>query len=171
MKVRPIAEKGNSSSSDKMRDLSKADQYLTSLIHMFMYCIGLNPYKFNKETGEVSFKWISWETIWALARLIVFNAPFSFLPIILLLCFGAEEFKPTEEMSQPENTTSQDANATTQHISTSTVWLAVISIEYISCYSYFILFRAAKKWTSDFWDVPEHRNRFLFFKVSNNLFW
>ena len=144
MKVTPVSQKGNSS-SDKMKDRSKADQYLTFLIHMFMYCIGLNPYKINKETGEISFKWISWETIWALTRLILFNAPLSFLPIILLICFRAEEFKQPEEMSQDENTTSLDVNTTTQHVSTSTVFLAVVSIEYISCYSYFILFRAAKK--------------------------
>ena len=81
--------------------------------------------------------WKTSQTIWSLTRLIVTNAPFSFLPIVLFACFGAEEWNP-EEMSQ-------HANVTSGQWSESPIILGVFGVEIISGYSYFILFRAAKK--------------------------
>ena len=135
MKVTPLEQKGIS--DKKMTNCSKADQHFVFGIHTLTRFLGLSPYEMNKETGELSFRWISCETIWSLTRLIITNAPFSFLPIVLFACFGVEEWKPEE--------TSQHANMTSGHVSTSPIFLAVLGVELISGYSYFILFRAAKK--------------------------
>ena len=135
MKVAPVDQKGKT--KEKMKNVSKTDQYLVSGFHMFMYCLGLSPYKVNKETGEVSFKWFSCETIWSLVRLVVFNSPFSFLPLVLAGLFGTEEWKK-EDLGG-------FSNVTDTQMSTTTVFLVVSSVEYISTYSFFVLSRAAKK--------------------------
>ena len=132
MKVTPMRQKAN-----KMKKYSKADQYFVFAIHTLTVCLGVSPFKFNKQTGEISFKWFSCETICSLVRLLVFNAPFSFLPVILMFFFGEGEWEPEER--------SRFVNVTSQHVSKSTVFMAVVTVEYVSCYSYFILFRAAKK--------------------------
>ena len=135
----------------KMKNRSKAEQYLIFGILTLVIFVWLSPYKINKATGEFSFRWISWGTIWSLARLVIFNAPLSFLPLLLLVFYGPlsvpsrlllvfygpGEWKP-EELQQ-------FVNATSEQTSTSTVAIAVCAVEYISCYSYFILSKAAKK--------------------------
>ena len=135
MKVTPVEQNGIP--KNKMKICSKVDQHFLFGIHTLARCLGMSPYKMDKETGELSFRWISCETIWSLTRLIVTNAPFSFLPIVLFACFGAEEWNP-EEMSR-------QANMTSGHWSESPIILGVFGVEIISGYSYFILFRAAKK--------------------------
>ena len=64
--------------------------------------------------------------------------------MVLFVCFGAEELEHEE--------TSRHANITSEYVSIPTVFLSVLSIELISTFSYFILFRAAKKWISQFQD-------------------
>ena len=135
MKIASVEQKRNH--EEKMKNRSKAEQYLIFGIHTLAIFVGLSPYKINKATGEFSFRWISWEAIWSLARLVVFNTPLSFLPLLLLAFYGPGEWKP-EELQQFVNATSEQA-------STSTVAIAVCAVEYISCYSYFILSKAAKK--------------------------
>ena len=135
MKIASVEQKRNH--EEKMKNRSKAEQYLIFGIHTLVIFVGLSPYKINKATGEFSFRWISWEAIWSLARLVVFNAPLSFLPLLLLVFYGPGEWKP-EELQQ-------FVNATSEQTSTSTVAIAVCAVEYISCYSYFILSKAAKK--------------------------
>jgi len=88
MKVTPAEQKGIP--ENKMENRSKADQYFLFGINALAWCLGLFPFKMNKETGELSFRWISSETIWALIRLVATNAPFSFLPIVLFACFGTD---------------------------------------------------------------------------------
>ena len=134
MKVSPVDEKAKS--EEKMKNGWKIDQYLAFGIYIFMYSIGLNPYKINKETGEISFKWLSYETFWSLVRLVLFNSPFSFLPVVLASLFGRDELTK-EELGRFTNMTAMQA-------STGPVYAVVFSIEYISTYSFFILSRAAK---------------------------
>ena len=57
--------------------------------------------------------------------------------LLLLAFYGPGKWKP-EELQQ-------FVNATSEQTSTSTVAIAVCAVEYISCYSYFILSKAAKK--------------------------
>ena len=66
MKVTPVEQKIHS--DEKMPNRSKADVYLAFGIHALVNCIGLSPYKIRKETGEISFKWFSCETISSLIR-------------------------------------------------------------------------------------------------------
>ena len=70
-------------------------------------------------------------------RLVVFNSPVSFLPVILGVVYGPEELRSDEGKS---------GNATNQTIHVeSTVYLVVYAVEYISSYTFFILQRTAKK--------------------------
>ena len=156
MKVAPVDQKAKT--EDKMKNESKADQYLLSGIHMFVYCLGLSPYKINWDTGEVSFRWFSCETISSLIRLVLFNSPFSFLPIVLFAFFGIAEWENQEwgELADVKNGTTSNAtsnatlNATSNSAftgaSTSTlVYQILFTLEYISCYSFFFLSKVAKK--------------------------
>ena len=157
MKVAPVDQK--TMTGDKMKNGSKADQYLLPGIHMFVYCLGLSPYKINWETGEVSFKWFSSETIWSLVRLVLFNSPFSFLPIVLFAFFGIAEWENQEwgvknvttTLNATLNATSNATlNATSNSASTgastsSEVYQILSSLEYIFCYSLFFLSKVAKK--------------------------
>ena len=135
MKVVPVDQKAKT--KEKMKNYSKIDQYLAFGIYTFVYCLGLNPYKINKETGEVSFRWFSWETIWSLIRLVTFNSPFSFLPVLLAGLFGRDEWE-AEELGGLTNVTDVTEK-------TATVYVGVTTVEYISTYSFFVLSRAAKK--------------------------
>ena len=145
MKVVPVDQKAKT--GEKMKNHSKIDQYLAFGIYTFVYCLGLNPYKVNKETGEVSFKWFSWETIWSLIRLVIFNSPFSFLPAVLDGLFGTDEWE-TEELGGLTNVTDVTEK-------TATVYVLVSSVEYISTYSFFVLSRAAKNWSSPIFCVGD----------------
>ena len=147
MEVAPVHQKGN----PERKTRSNVDEYFVLAIHTLATCIGLNPYKIDKETGEVSFRWISRETLWSLIRLVVFNSPFSFLPVIFAALYAPAEWKPEE----------RSGFATSNSTATSTVYFAVCAVEYISCYSYFVLSGAAKKEISDFnkgilWDLESN---------------
>ena len=111
MEVAPVHQRGN----PERKNHSKADQYFVLAIHMLVICFGLNPYKIDKETGEVSFRWISRETLWSLIRLVLFNSPLSFLPVIFAALYVPAEWKPEEG--------SGFANATSDSTATSTVYL------------------------------------------------
>ena len=155
MKVAPVDQKAKN--EEKMKNRSKTGQYLQSGIHMFMYCLGLSPYKINKETGEVSFKWFSSETIWSFVRLIVFNSPFSFLPVVLFAYFGPDEWVGMTASSNSTlnatlnstfnatlNTTLNATSITNHKLPNALMYTILISIENISCYSFFILPKVAK---------------------------
>ena len=146
MKVAPVDQKAKN--EEKMKNGSKTGQYLQSGIHMFMYCLGLSPYKINKETGEVSFKWFSCETFWSLVRLVVFNSPFSFLPVVFFVAFGRDEWGGVAEVDNMtatlNSTLNATSNATSSAVGTGLVYKILCAIEYISCYSFFILTKVAK---------------------------
>ena len=155
MKVAPVDQKAKT--EERMKNVSKIDQYLVSGIHVFMYCLGLSPYKVNKETGEVSFKWFSCETFWSLVRLVVFNSPFSFLPVVFFVAFGRDEWSGVAEVKEMNatlnsasalnatlNTTLNATSITKNELPNALMYTILISIENISCYSFFILPKAAK---------------------------
>ena len=130
MKVAPDVGK-------KLENPTKINQYLQYGIGMFASFLGLLPFKIDRETWALSFRWISSETIWSLVRLVVFNSPLSFLPVILGVVFGPEELRSDEGKS---------GNSTNQTIYVEpTVYLVVYAVEYISSYTFFILQRTAKK--------------------------
>ena len=130
MKVAPAEENG-------VGNPTKINKFLQYGVGIFVGFFGLFPFKKNKETWELSFRWISSETIWSLVRLVVFNSSLSFLPVILGVVYG-----PGEWSSQEGGL----GNLTNQTISVApTVYLVVYAVEYISSYTYFILQRSAKK--------------------------
>ena len=110
IQVSPVDQKAKT--EDKMRNESKTDQYLVYGMHMFIFCLGLSPYKINKETGEVFFRWFSCKTIWSLIRLVLFNSPFSFLPVVLFAFFGTAELKQ-EDLGGFSNCTSSSMSRST----------------------------------------------------------
>ena len=152
MKVSPVDEKAKS--EEKMKNGWKIDQYLAFGIYIFMYSIGLNPYKINKETGEISFKWLSYETFWSLVRLVLFNSPFSFLPVVLFLVFGMDEWdgmvnKLTNSTSNATMNATLNTTSTTAYGSDQ-VYKMLVAIEYISSYSFFILQKRCKSKLIDY---------------------
>ena len=133
MKVSPAAK---TKVHEKMHNSSKINQYLQHGFWMLAYWFGIIPFKIDKETWALSFRWISSETFWSLVRLVVINAPFSFLPVILWGVYGPAEWEKEGGF----------ANVTSQTTSNwPPVWFIVFAVEYISSYAYFILQRAAKK--------------------------
>ena len=126
MKVTPAAKK------ERGKDPSKIHQYLQCALGWLVVCVGLSPFKMDMETWEFSFRWISSETFWSLVRLVLFNSPFSFLPIILCGVYGPKEWE-TDDLGI--------SNFTNGSMSVST---AVFAVEYVSSYTYFILYRTAK---------------------------
>ena len=127
MKVSPAAK---TKVHEKMHNSTKINQYLQQGFWMLAYWFGISPFKIDKETWALSFRWISSETFWSLVRLVVINAPFSYLPVILWGVYGPAEWEKEGGF----------ANATSQTISKApTVWLIVFAVEYISSYAYFIL--------------------------------
>ena len=115
----------------KMETPSRINKYLQYCIGIPVYCFGLLPYKMDKETWEFSFRWISSETIWSLVRLVVFNSPFSFLPVILWGFYGPREWE-TEDFDFANMTSSLKSLEPT-------VSTIVFATEYVISYTYFIL--------------------------------
>ena len=148
MRVGTVGTQENSGKT--MQKNSEADQYLLTCIQGLVYFFGLAPYKYNKETWEISFRWFSSTTLWTLIRLVVFNAPFSFLPFILWAIYGpgVSDTADIEDNDDTEivNTTTTNSTASmpvnTANESTTImpmVFLVVHAVEYVSCYSIFIL--------------------------------
>ena len=145
-----VTRVGTGKNPDKaMQKYSMADQYLLTCIQGLVYFFGLAPYKYNKETWEISFRWFSSTTIWTLIRLVVFNAPFSFLPFILWSIYGqgiletadTEDNEDTEIANATINSTASMPVNTANESTTimPMVFLVVHAVEYVSCYSIFIL--------------------------------
>ena len=144
MKVSPEAK---TKVHEKMESSTKINQYLQQGFWMLAYWFGISPFKFDKETYAMSFRWISPETFWSLVRLVVINAPFSFLPVILWGVYGPAEWEKEGGFANATSKTTSDWPP---------VWFIVFAVEYISSYSYFVLQRAAKKEIFDANVFPTH---------------
>ena len=55
--------------------------------------LGFLPFHQNKLDQSFSFKWFSVATLFSFVRLVLFNSPFTILPIILFLSFGRREWE------------------------------------------------------------------------------
>ena len=90
IKVEPSMDTDGESKAQRGKKSRYANVFAMSVWTVAGF-LGLLPFKIDKETKECSFKWFSTETIFAFARLVLFNAPLSVLPCILfLLNFNAE---------------------------------------------------------------------------------
>ena len=90
IKVEPSMDTDEESKAQRGKKSRYANVFAMSVWTVAGF-LGLLPFKIDKETKECSFKWFSTETIFAFARLVLFNAPLSVLPCLLfLLNFNAE---------------------------------------------------------------------------------
>ena len=135
MKVAPIEHKNRL--DEKTQGSIKVNVCLVFVLRKLAMFLGIFPFDINKETGELSFKWFSLTTFLSLIRLLAFNFPFSVLPLLLITYFGPGEWS-SGEMEEITNTTLN---------STPTVYLVVASVEYMSCFFYFVLQEFAKSFT------------------------
>ena len=103
--------------------------------------LGLLPFKIDKESKECSFKWFSTKTIFAFARLVLFNIPLSVLPCVLfLLNFNAEWGGDDADENQ------WGKNNETGNLSSAEL---VQTIDYFSNFSLFFLSKLQKQNLSD----------------------
>ena len=61
------------------------------IILTFVKWTGLVPFSLNLETKSVNFKLVSWRTLFAFLRLVIFTFPFAILPFIFYACGFVEE--------------------------------------------------------------------------------
>ena len=138
MKVSPSEQKRR---SDKDRETSlKENRRLVFAFYTLAKCLGFSPYKQNKETRELSFKWISWETLLSLIRLVALNSPLSILPIVLGVFFGPGEWSEEELKDLMHSEISNKSSLP----ALPPVYVGVSVVEYLSYFSYFIL-KSCKK--------------------------
>ena len=90
IKVEPSMDTDGESKAQRGKKSRYANVFAMSVWTVAGF-LGLLPFKIDKETKECSFKWFSTKTIFAFARLVLFNIPLSVLPCVLfLLNFNAE---------------------------------------------------------------------------------
>ena len=90
IKVEPSMDTDEESKAQRGKKSRYANVF-AMLVWTVAAFLGLLPFKIDKETKEFSFKWFSTETIFAFARLVLFNVPLSILPCVLFLFnFNAE---------------------------------------------------------------------------------
>ena len=61
------------------------------IILTFVKWTGLVPFSLNLETKSVNFKLVSWRTLFAFLRLVIFTFPFAILPFIFYACGFVEQ--------------------------------------------------------------------------------
>ena len=90
IKVEPSMDTDGESKAQRGKKSRYANVFAMSVWTVAGF-LGLLPFKIDKETKECSFKWFSTKTIFAFARLVLFNIPLSVLPCVLFfLNFNAE---------------------------------------------------------------------------------
>ena len=90
IKVEPSMDTDGESKAQRGKKSRYANVFAMSVWTVAGF-LGLLPFKIDKKTKECSFKWFSTKTIFAFARLVLFNIPLSVLPCVLfLLNFNAE---------------------------------------------------------------------------------
>ena len=90
IKVEPSMDTDGESKAQRGKKSRYANAFAMSVWTVAGF-LGLLPFKIDKETKECSFKWFSTKTIFAFARLVLFNIPLSVLPCVLFfLNFNAE---------------------------------------------------------------------------------
>ena len=86
-KVRPLKQEGQHRSEN-----DTALWRVVSLVWDFARFLGFLPFHQNKHDQTFSFKWFSFATLFSFVGLVLFNSPFTILPIIFFLTFGRKEW-------------------------------------------------------------------------------
>ena len=132
MKVQPFDQKKISQKQTQKE--TKKVLYLKIFIWKTANVLGLAPFKIDKETHLLSFKWFSTKTALSLLRLVLFNSVLTILPVVLFLLNYKEEWGEDKPSWM-----GGDGNETS--ISTQEV---VTYGEYVCNYSYYILSQLQK---------------------------
>ena len=126
MKVNPLNEE-EQPRTEEQSTLRRVVSFVWSSSVFF----GFLPFHQNKRDHTFSFKFFSFTTIFTFARLVLFNFPFTFLPIILFLNFGGNEL----EQEQFEALLGIGNGTTT----TATMLETTLRVDYIIGFTLFIL--------------------------------
>ena len=133
MKVSPI--KQTLRFNKDIQKTKKVKRNLFFVFHMLATYLGFGPFKANKVTRELSFKWFSWDTLLCLIRLVALNSPLSILPIVLVVFFGPGEWGEEELKDLMHSDISNKSSLP----ALPAVTVTVAAVEYLSYFSYFIL--------------------------------
>ena len=88
MKVKPLQEE----EQHKLEDHSTLWRVVSAVWDVARF-LGFLPFHQNKLDKSFSFKWFSVATFLSFVRLVLFNSPFTILPIIFFLSFGRKEWE------------------------------------------------------------------------------
>ena len=137
IKVEPSME-GDEESKAQGGQKSRYANVFKILVWTVAGFLGLLPFKIDKETKECSFKWFSTETIFAFARLVLFNVPLSVLPCVLFfLNFNAEWGGDDTDKNQWAGKNNETGNLSSAEL--------VQTIDYFSNFSLFFLSKLQKQ--------------------------
>ena len=137
IKVEPSME-GDEESKAQGGQKSRYANVFIMLVWTVAGFLGLLPFKIDKETKECSFKWFSTETIFAFARLVLFNIPLSVLPCVLfLLNFNAEWGDDDDADKNQWGKNNETGNLSSAEL--------VQTIDYFSNFSLFFLSKLQKQ--------------------------
>ena len=144
IKVQPENHEGEFKPQES-KNTKLADFFVISVWSLAGF-LGLLPFKFDKETKNCSFKWISTETIFSFVRLVLFNFPFTVLPSIFFFLFINDEWR--DEPTDPFQWGKTNANGTNNNSSSNRGLSSaelVQTIDYFTNYSLFILSKLQKQ--------------------------
>ena len=138
MKVKPLKQE------EQLRSEDRSTLWrVISVVWEIARFLGLLPFHQKKNDQSFSFKWFSFTTLFSFTRLVIFNSPFTTLPVILFLIFGRDEWEEEqfEALLGMGNGTMSMSMVET-----------VLRLDYITTFSFYILSGVAKNH-----DWPERR--------------
>ena len=126
MKVKPLKEEEKPRSEDR-----STLWRVVSVVWDIARFVGLLPFHQKKDDQSFSFKWFSFTTLFSFTRLVIFNSPFTTLPIILFLSFGRNEWE--EEQFEALLGIGNGTMSMSPTVET------VLRVDYITSFSFYIL--------------------------------
>ena len=141
MKVKPLKQE------ERLRSEDRSTLWrVISVVWEIARFLGLLPFHQKKNDQSFSFKWFSFTTLFSFTRLVIFNSPFTTLPVILFLTFGRDEW---EEEEQFEALLGMGNGTMSMSMSMSMVE-TVLRVDYITTFSFYILSGVAKNHDENF---------------------
>ena len=87
MKVQPFVQ-NEQQMSKEMKNVYNLKMFIWTTANG----LGLLPFRVDKETHQLSFKWLSTQTLLSLLRLLFFNSLLTILPVVLFYLHYKEEW-------------------------------------------------------------------------------
>ena len=136
IKVEPSMDTDEETKAQRGKRSKYANVFIMSVWTLAGF-LGLLPFKIDKETKECSFKWFSTETIFAFARLVLFNVPLSVLPCGLFFFNFNAEWGGDDADTNPWGKNNETGNLSSAEL--------VQTIDYFSNFSLFFLSKLQKQ--------------------------